>query len=245
MAVLVGAQGVHAVVDVHSLQPVEADDPVELRQHAVDVPGDVIPRVGDVAGVHADAQPVAQRHAVHDLPQLLEAAAHLRALAGHGLQQHRGVLLRLEDGVEGIGDLADAHLRPLLRVAAGVEVVVVPRQVFHALQVIRQGHAGKLPGVLRSGAGVDGVGRVGHQRPKPVFRQQRQQRRRVVGVDGLGLAAPGIAGEKLECIGADIQRRPPHGQKAVGGGEVTADGQHSVAPFRGSASGCPLCRFRW
>ena len=230
---------------MHRLQLCKADDPVKLRQHAVDVPGDIVARVGDVAGVQTDAHLFPQLRAVDDLPQLLEAAAHLRALAGHGLQQHRGAVFRPEDGVEGLRDLADARLHPLLRVAAGVEVVVVPRQIFHALQVVRQRHPGKLPGALCPGAGVDGVGRVGHQQPEAVFRQQRPQRRRVVGVDGLGLAAPGIAGEKLECIGADIQRRPPHGQKAVGGGEVTADRQHGVAPFRWPASPRPLCRFRW
>ena len=186
-----------------------------------------------------------QRRAVDDGAQLLEAAAHLRALAGHGLQQHRGVLLRLEDGVEGVGDLADAHLHSLLRVAAGVEIVVAPRQVFHTLQVVRQRHPGKFPCPLRLRAGVDGVGRVSHQRAETVCRQQFQQRCRVGGIDGLCLAAPGIAGKKLECIGADIQRRPPHSQKAVGGREMTADGQHDVAPFRGSASGRTPCRFRW
>ena len=245
VAVLVGAQRVHAVVDVDGLQPLQPDNAVELRQHAVDVARDVVPRVGDVAGVHAHAHLGVQRHAVQYLPQLLEPAAHLGALARHGLQQHRGVLLRLQDGVQRLGDLADAHLHALLRVAARVEVVVVAGEIFHPLQVVRQRHAGEFAGALRFGAGVDGVGRVGHQTAEAVGLRQRQKRRRVIGVNGFRFTAPGIAGKELERVGADGQRRFPHGPKALRGGQMTADGQHSFSPFTGPASGRPPCRFQW
>ena len=55
VAVLMGAQGVQAVVDVHRLEAVQADGPVEFLQYAVQVAGDVIAPVGDVAGVQAPA----------------------------------------------------------------------------------------------------------------------------------------------------------------------------------------------
>ena len=121
MAVLVGTHGVQAVVQVERLQPVQADDPVKLRQDAIQVPGHVVSGVGDVAGIQTDPHLLRQCHPVQNLPQLLEAAAHLRSLAGHGLQQDGGVYFRSEDGVEGVCDLGDAGLQTLTGVAAGVE----------------------------------------------------------------------------------------------------------------------------
>ena len=168
-----------------------------------------------MAGVQTHPQLIRQCHPVDDLPQLLEPAAHLTALAGHGLQQHRGVDIRRQDGVQRLRDLGNTRLHTLPGVAAGMEVVHVPRQVLHPLQVVRKRHAGKLPGVLILGAGIDCIRRVGHQRAEFVFRRQRQKRRHIRRVDGLGLAAPGIAGEKLKRVGPDGQGRPAHGQKAV------------------------------
>ena len=88
MPVLVTAAGIEAVVEVHGVQTLEPDHAVKLREHAVKVAGDVIPRVPDVAGVEADADMLLQLHAVDDGAQLFEAAADLTALAGHGLEQH-------------------------------------------------------------------------------------------------------------------------------------------------------------
>ena len=127
----------------------------------------------------------------------------------------KGVDIRRQDGVQRLRDLGNTRLHTLPGVAAGMEVVHVPRQVLHPLQVVRKRHAGKLPGVLILGAGIDGIRRVGHQRAEAVFRRQRQKRRHIRRVDGLGLAAPGIAGEKLKGVGPDGQRHPAHGQKAV------------------------------
>ena len=75
-------------------QPGQADDLVKLRQHPVQVVYKVVAPVGDVAGVQAHPQLVRELHLVQDGAQFLKAAAHLRALSRHGLQQHRGGLLR-------------------------------------------------------------------------------------------------------------------------------------------------------
>ena len=207
-------------------QPVEADDLVKGRQHAVNIPGDVVPGVGHVAGVQAYAHLLRQRHPVQYLPQLLKPAAHLAALARHGLQQHGGADVRRENGVERVGDLGDARLHPLAGVAAGVEVVHVAGDIFHPLQVVRHGHPGKLPGVLVLGAGVDGVGRVGHDGAEAVFLRQGPKGRRVGAVNGFRFTAPWVPGEKLEGVGPQGQGCLPHGQKAVGGGEMASDVQH-------------------
>ena len=68
------------------MQTLEPDHAVKLREHAVKVAGNVVPRVPDVARVEADADAVSQLHAVDDGAQLLEAAANFAAFAGHGLE---------------------------------------------------------------------------------------------------------------------------------------------------------------
>ena len=229
VAVLLCTAGIEAVVDMDGLQPVQADDLVELCQHAVQIMDDIVACVGDMAGVKAHAHFIRQRHAVKDLPQLLKPAAYLRAFAGHGLQQHRGAELRRQDGVEGVGNKADAGFEPLSGMAAGMEVIEIAGQILHTPEVIGQRHLGELTGMFVLGAGIDGVGGVSHQRTEAVGAAQVHQCRRVVGVDGLGLAAPGIAGEKLHRCGADGQRRLPHGQQSGGGGQVTADIEHGTS----------------
>ena len=122
---------------------------------------------------------------------------------------------RGEDGVEGVCDLGDAGLQPLTGVAAGVEVIEIPRQIFHPPQVIGQRQPGELSGALILGAGVDGIGGVGQNGPQPRLRRQRQIGGYVRRVHRLGPAADG-------------QRRPSHGGKAHRGGEMTADIAHDA-----------------
>lgn len=74
VAVLMGAQRVQAVVDVHRLEAAQADDPVEFLQYAVQVAGDVVAPVGNVAGVQTDPQPVPAGGQVQNPPQLLKPA---------------------------------------------------------------------------------------------------------------------------------------------------------------------------
>ena len=196
-----------------------------------------------MAGVQAN--PHRQGHPIHDLPQLPELPAELRALPGHGLQQHRGPLLRPQHRIERLRDLADTRLRTLARVAARVEIVIVPRQVLQPVQVIRHGLDGKLPGPGLLGAGIDGIRRVGHQRPEAVIRQQLPQRRRIGGVHGPGPAAPGIPGEELKRIGPQGQRRPAHSQKALRCRQVASCVQHPAAPLhsrRAAQSTLPFSR---
>ena len=152
---------------------------------------------------------------------------------------------RSEDGVEGVCDLGDAGLQPLTGVAAGVEVIEIPRQIFHPPQVIGQRQPGELSGALILGAGVDGIGGVGQNGPQSRLRRQRQIGGYVRRVHRLGPAAPWIAGEELKGVGADGQRRFAHSQKAVGGGEMAADIEHGVSPFTAPASGRPRGRCRW
>ena len=154
VAVLPGAAGVQAVVEVDGLQPVQADDAVKLRQYAVQVVCQVVPGIGGVAGVQADPHFRSQVHLVQDLPQLFKPAAHLAALAGHGFQQHGGGLLCRQDGVEPVGYVGDARFDPLAHVAAGVEVIKLAGEMFHAAEVVRQKFLGKEPVFLLPAAEV-------------------------------------------------------------------------------------------
>ena len=55
MPVLVAAAGIEAVVEVHGMQAPEPDHAVKLREHALEVAGNVVPRVPDMARVETDA----------------------------------------------------------------------------------------------------------------------------------------------------------------------------------------------
>ena len=97
--VLVTAAGIEAVVEVHGVQTLEPNHAVKLREHAVKVAGNVVPRFPVVARVESDSNVLLQLHAVDDGAQLLKAAADLAALAGHGLEQNGRGHAREEDNV--------------------------------------------------------------------------------------------------------------------------------------------------
>ena len=224
--VLVAGEGVFAVVQVNGPQAGQPQRPVERVQHTVQIVHDVVSAVVHVAGVQTDTQQLGMLHAVNDGAQLLKAAAYLAALSGHGFQKDRGRLAGAENIVERLSDQLDAHLRALLDVAAGVEVIEAAGEVLQPREVVRHGVFGKLPQLGVRGAGVQRVGRVGQNGEEAVLRGERAVGRGVRLVDGLGRAAPGIAGEKLKGVGADLRRRFSHGQKSLGRGEMTSDLEH-------------------
>ena len=132
VAVFSRAPGILAVVQVDGLEAGKADYAVKFLQHAVQVSHNVVARVVDVAGVQADAHAVRALHPVEDGAQGFKGAAHLAALAGHGLQEHRRVLLRAQHLVEGLGDARDARFLTLPHVGAGMEVIECAGQQFQA-----------------------------------------------------------------------------------------------------------------
>ena len=68
VAVLVGAAGIQTVIQMNGPQPLQSDDPVKFRQNAVQIVNDVIPGVGNVAGVQTDAYLPRQFHPVQNFP---------------------------------------------------------------------------------------------------------------------------------------------------------------------------------
>ena len=108
MAVLVGIERRQAVIQMDCLEAVQSDDAVKFRQHPVQVIDNIVACAVDMAGIKADPQMAAQLRAVDDGFELLKAAANLRALAGHGFQQHGGGLLWLQHLIEEPGNQLDS-----------------------------------------------------------------------------------------------------------------------------------------
>ena len=86
---------------------------------------------------------------------------------------------------------------------AGVEVVVVAGQRFHAPQVLRHGLQGKLARPLFGRTGVVGIGGMSHKRAKVVFLHKLAQGRHVIHVKIFRLAAARVARKECKGIGAN------------------------------------------
>ena len=226
VAVLVAAPVVHAVVQMHGLQPVQAHHPVKLREHPIQVVFDVIASVPDVAGVQTDAQMLRVLHPVDDGAQVLEPAAHLAALARHGLQQHRGVHLRPQHPVQQAADQLNARWDALAHMAAGMEIVVVARHILQPGQVLGKSPEGKVPHIVLSAAGVQGIGGVSHHGPHLMGTAKCTERRHVRLVQGLHTAAPGIAGEQRKGTAPQRIRMGCRSGISPGGGHMTSDIKH-------------------
>ena len=171
-----------------------------------------------MAGVEAHANLLVEFHAVDDGAEFFEFSADLTAFAGHGFQQYRGGLVGGEGIVEHGGDVGDALFRSLSHMTAGVEIIEVPRRIFQPLQIIGKGVPGEFPCSFLIGAGVQGVGRVSQNGRKAMLRGEGEEFCDVVFVDGFGLSAPRVAGEKLKCISADVHGGFRHVQITFGRG---------------------------
>ena len=169
MAILMGPQRIHAVVQMDRLQPLQADDAVELRQHAIQIIDDVVTCVVHMACVQADAHLVHEFHAIHDPLQFFKLAADFRAFSGHRLQQHRRPLIFKQNVVQHLDDEIDADIDALLHMAARMEVVHVAGHVFHPLQIVRHRVAREFAdGRIRRTA-VQRIGRMGQNLPEVVL----------------------------------------------------------------------------
>ena len=219
---------------MHGVQALEPNHAVKLREHAVEVAGNVIPRVPDVARIEADADVLPQLHAVDDGAQLLEAAANLAAFAGHGLEQDGRGHVGEENLIEQCGDLLNARVDALPDVAAGVEIIELAGRVLHALQVVGKGHARKLRHVRLGRAGVERVGRVRDQPVDARVGAFGVKGRNVCVLNGFGAAAAGIAREERKRICAQRLRALCHGEIPAGRGNVAADSEHTIT----SKNGC-------
>ncbi|MPN16933.1 hypothetical protein SDC9_164282 [bioreactor metagenome] len=72
-----GACSVDAVVDVYGLQPLQADDIIELVQDTAEVVHYIVTGIENVTGIQADPYAVLHGDPVDYAPQLLEGPADL------------------------------------------------------------------------------------------------------------------------------------------------------------------------
>ena len=123
MSVFMGTARILRVVQVQCSQSVQADHPVKLGQHPIQILCQRVPAIAHMTGVQAHADLVLQLHTVYNAAQLLKGAAHLAALTGHRLQQYGGMLLRGQQVVQRPGDIGNPVIRPLPHVGTGVKVI--------------------------------------------------------------------------------------------------------------------------
>ena len=171
-----------------------------------------------MAGVEAHAELFGARHPVNDLPQLAKPPADLRALARHRLKEHCGRLPVKHREIQRLSNFPDSLVNSLPDVASWMEIIVVPRHIFHAPEVVLHRIARKLERLFLFCAGVQRIGRVRDDAAKLSCMLHLHKRRRIQRVNVLGRAASGVAGKKLKGVRADGQRRPSHGRKALGRG---------------------------
>ena len=97
-----------------------------------------------------------------------------------------------------------------------MEIVQVPRDVFHTPQIVGHGLQGELAHVFLGRAAVDGVGGVGQNGGQAGLPGQLTVGGNVRRVDGPGRAASGVAGKKLKHVCSDAHGGLAHGRKAAG-----------------------------
>ena len=89
--------------------------------------------------------------------------------------------------------------------AARMKIIEIAGQRLHTAKIIRHGLQREFTHARIRRAGVERIGRMGKDRPKPMRRHQRPQGLRIGQIQGLCLAAARIAGEKLKCIRPNVQ----------------------------------------
>ena len=184
-----------------------------------------------MAGIQAHAQPVARAASFHDRAQLLKPAAHLAALARHGLKQHdRGQLARVYP-VKHLRDQPNARLHTLLHMAAGVKIEHRTRDMRKPLKVLAHRAVCEIAHLRVRRSSVERIGRMRQHRREVMRLHEIIQRLRVRQIKGLHAAAARVAGEELERIRAEQDRLLAHGQIALRAGEMAADMQHGQFPF--------------
>ena len=122
VSVLMTADRILAVVQVNGFQPVQADDFIKRLQNAIQIPDDVIAAIIYMAGIQTNAHALLLLYSVQNGAQLLKASANLTALTRHGLQKHRRFAFRRKNFIQRIRNEGNPDFRPLLHMAAGVEI---------------------------------------------------------------------------------------------------------------------------
>ena len=230
VAVLACTEWIQAVVKMNGLQAANADDAIESFEYPVKVIDDVVAGIVDVAGIETNPHFFLKRHAIENALKLLEGPPDLAALASHRLEQDRRLQIRGQDRIQLRDNQRNAGILPLADVAAGMKIVEVAGNPFHALQVVQHGLERETPGVFVGRAGVERVGGMRQQRPEAIVGSQFQKRVDIRLVERLGTATTRVAREELKSVGADRQGITAHAEKTLGRGKVAANLEHQATP---------------
>ena len=109
--------------------------------------------------------------------------------------------------------------------AAGVEVVEIAGQVLEALDVVGHRLVRKAPQIFLSGTGIHRVGGMRDKRDDTLIFLVLQEGFDICEVELFRPAAARIAREKGKRVRIEPRRLAPHGEKALGRGQVAADVQ--------------------
>ena len=120
------------------------------------------------------------------------------------------MLVRRQDLIQEGGDPVDSFLNALSHMAARMEIINIPRQILHPLQVVFHRHKGKLPHLFICGTSIQGVGGMCHDLFNFMFFCIGKVRSYVLLIYGFCFAAPGISRKKLECVCPDGNSFLPH-----------------------------------
>ena len=154
VAVLPGSPDIHAVIQMDRFQAFQPHNTVKLCQHTVKIIHNVIPGIPDMACIHTYSHLIRKFDSVKNFPKLLKASSDLAALSRHGLQEHRGVKLRLQDLIQHLCDIGDPNLHALLHMAPRMEIVEISGNRLHPFQVIRHGPLCEIPDLFVGGTAV-------------------------------------------------------------------------------------------
>ena len=221
--VFVGPQRIHAVVDVKRFQLRQPDAPIEFLQHLIQMVHDIVSPVVYVTGIQANAHMIAQIHLPNNFRQFLKAASDLAALSRHGLQEYGGLLFLPKHFVQGVGNHPNSILCALPHMAAGMKVIIISREKLHLLQILFHAHPCKFPNPLVLGAGIHGIGCVGHQFSESVLRHDFPKPCRILRISLFAFTPSRISCKKSKGIRLDLQCPLSHFFKTTCRGQMASN----------------------
>ena len=240
MSVVAAAELRARVVQVHQRQPVQADELVEAIQQIRGAPGcrDVVAGAPQVRRIQAEGQPgaVGRFDALQDLRQILDLGADVVTAARRVLEHEHDAGWRLgQDGVDVVGNPADARIAPTATVRADVRVHVPRAEGRGALHLVQQARTALRGEWLGSAGEVDEVAGVDGDRRDVVGGQVGDEVRGTGRRLGASPPGGGVVAEDLQRRGTDLPR-PPGGLHQPGRHpKVDPDARSAVWPGEPSA----------
>lgn len=212
MAVFMAAHRIFRIVDMNGFETLKPQNAVKLFQNAIQIGNYIVTGIKDMTGIQANAEPVPLLHAIDHRAQFFKRASDFRTFPGHGFKQNRCGKRRFKQAVEMLGYFFDSDFRPLLHMAAGMEIIQASRQILEPAQIVLHRFERIAAKAFIGRAGIERIRCMRQKRPKMMLAGKFGQCRDVFGIKRFHTAAPRTARKKLKGIGSDGQSGFPHGQ---------------------------------